>query len=100
MSRDSSGPFGRLTDRLPPGPLDAARRVASGIGLEQVLRLERSVDAVAEAAAENAVLDVGLDRRITELERSLVPLLESRQRWLSEHANDLGQSETDDDADV
>jgi DNA-binding HxlR family transcriptional regulator len=90
----------RLTNRLPPGPLDAARRVASGIGLEQVLRLERSVDAVAEAAAENAVLDVGLEHRVTELERSLVPLLEARQRWLAEHAHSADSSANDDDADV
>ena len=85
MSRDAPGPLGRLTDRLPPGPLDAARRVASGIGLEQVLRLERAVDAVAEAADENAVLEAGLERRVTELERSLVPVLEARQRWLADH---------------
>ena len=100
MSRDAPGPLGRLTDRLPAGPVGAARRVASGIGLEQVLRLERAVDAVAEAAEENAVLGSGLERRVTELERSLVPLLEARHRWLADHADAAHHTTSDDDPDL
>jgi hypothetical protein len=100
VSRDAPGPLGRLTERLPAGPLGAARRVASGIGLEQVLRLERTVDAVAEAAEENAVLASGLELRVTELERSLVPLLEARQRWLADHAHAADHTPSDDDPDL
>ncbi len=100
MSRDEPGPLGRLTDRLPPGPVGAARRVASGIGLEQVLRLERAADAVAEAAGENAALAAGLERRLTELERSLVPVLEARHRWLADHAHGAEHTTGDDDQDV
>jgi hypothetical protein len=74
--------------------------VASGIGLEQVLRLERAVDAVAEAAGENAALEAGLERRVTELERSLTPLLEARQRWLADHAHGADHTASDDDPDV
>ncbi len=100
MSRDAPGPLGRLTDRLPAGSLGAARRVASGIGLEQVLRLERTVDAVAEAAEENSVLQAGLERRVSELERSLVPLLEDRQRWLADNKQRADHAKSDDDPDV
>jgi hypothetical protein len=100
VSRDAPGPLGRLTDRLPAGPVGAARRVASGIGLEQVLRLERTVDAVAEAAEENAVLGSGLERRVTELERRLVPLLEARHRWLAENADAPHHTTSDDDPDL
>lgn len=65
-------------------PLDAARRVATGIGLREVLGLERAVDAVAEGVEENAALEVPLGRRIAELEQALAPLLEHRLRFMAD----------------
>lgn len=66
-------------------PLDAARRVATGIGLREVRQLEREVDSLAEAAGENTALEVPLTARIAELEQALVPLLEHRLRFLADH---------------
>lgn len=74
--------------RLPEAPVEGARRLAAGIGLEQVWRMERLVDDVAEGVEENALLEAGLARRVAELEVSLVPVLEARQRWHAEHPVD------------
>jgi hypothetical protein len=79
---------------LPVRPIDAARRIATGIGLDHVVRLERAVDAVAEAVAENLVLEAGLRERVAALERSLIEPLEARHRWRAEH----DAHEPDDDA--
>jgi hypothetical protein len=56
-----------------------ARRVAAGVGLEELLRLQRRVDALAEAVGENTALAAPLAERVTALERSLVAPLERRQ---------------------
>ncbi len=66
--------------------MEGARRLAAGIGLEQVVRLERLVDSVSEAVDENTRLEGGLARKVREVEHSLVPVLEARQLWLAERA--------------
>jgi hypothetical protein len=53
-----------------------ADRVVAGIGLDQVRELEHRVVAVAEAVAENTALAMPLERRVADLERALLPLLE------------------------
>ena len=68
----------RIVGRLPTPTVKAVRRVAVGIGLHQVIALERAVDDLAEAVAENALLEVGLERRVSELEQSLLPVLVAR----------------------
>jgi hypothetical protein len=63
-----------------------ARRVAAGVGLEEVIHLERRVDALAEGVAENAVLAGPLEVLVAGLERSLVTPLEQRERMLARRA--------------
>lgn len=70
--------------RRVPHPIAVARRVAAGVGLEDVIRLQRRVDAVAESVAENALLEGPLTDLVAGLERSLVAPLEQRQRRLAE----------------
>ena len=70
--------------RRVPHPLAVARRVAAGVGLEEVIRLQRRVDALAESVAENTLLEGSLTDLVAGLERSLVGPLEQRQQWLAE----------------
>lgn len=70
--------------RRVPHPIAVARRVAAGVGLEDVIRLQRRVDALAESVAENTLLEAPLTDLVTGLERSLVGPLERRQRRLAE----------------
>ena len=71
-----------------PGPRTVARRVVAGIGLDEVLHLQRRVDELEVAAAENAALAVPLAAKLTELERALVGPLEQRQRFRDAHGLD------------
>jgi len=64
--------------------MTVARRVASGVGLDEVIRLGRRVDALAESVAENTLLEGPLTDLVAGLERSLVGPLERRQRRLAE----------------
>ncbi|MDN4174969.1 hypothetical protein QWY28_18545 [Nocardioides sp. SOB77] len=61
------------------------RRVAAGTGVEEVLALERQVEELADAVAENAALEVPLTAIVAELEQSLVGPLEHRLRQVAEH---------------
>jgi hypothetical protein len=70
----------RIVDRLPRGTVRAARRVAVGAGLQQLITLDRAVRDVAEAVEENALLEPGLERRVSELEKNLLSVLEARHR--------------------
>ena len=67
-----------------PHPMAVARRVAAGVGLDDVIRLGRRVDALAESVAENTLLEGPLTDLVAGLERSLVGPLERRQRQLAE----------------
>ena len=69
-----------------PHPMAVARRVAAGVGLEEVIHLERRVDALAEAVDENARLAEPLEALVAGLERSLVAPLEHRARMLARRA--------------
>lgn len=64
---------------------DLARRVAAGIGLDEVIELRRRVDDLAEAVAENAALEEPLKARVADLERALIGPLEHRRRLLRSH---------------
>lgn len=70
--------------RAPRRADDLARRIAAGTGIEDVLRLQRRVDALAESVAENAALEGPLTARVTELELALIEPLEHRLRLLDE----------------
>lgn len=59
---------------------ELARRVAAGIGLDEVIELRRRVDELAEAVAENAALEEPLKERVADLERALIGPLEHRRR--------------------
>ncbi|MBC9733369.1 hypothetical protein [Nocardioides marmotae] len=65
-----------------PGSSGLLRRVAAGTGVEEVLVLERRIDDLAEAVAENAALEAPLTAIVAELEQSLVGPLEHRLRQL------------------
>lgn len=66
-----------------PARLDGvARRMAAGTGLEEVLRLQRRVDDLEEAVAENTLLAEPLTAQVTALEQALVGPLEHRVRLL------------------
>ncbi len=66
-----------------PGRLDGvARRMAAGTGLEEVLRLQRRVNDLEEAVAENTLLAEPLTAQVTALEQALVRPLEHRVRLL------------------
>lgn len=66
-----------------PGRLDgAARRMAAGTGLEEVLRLQRRVADLEEAVAENTLLAEPLTAQVSALEQALVGPLEHRVRLL------------------
>jgi hypothetical protein len=67
-----------------PHPMAVARRVAAGVGLDDVIRLGRRVDALADSVAENARLEGPLTDLVAGLERSLVGPLELRQQRLAE----------------
>ena len=67
-----------------PHPMAVARRVAAGVGLDDVIRLGRRVDALAESVAENTLLEGPLTDLVAGLERSLVGPLEQRQHRLAE----------------
>ena len=67
-----------------PHPMAVARRVAAGVGLDDVIRLGRRVDALAESVAENTLLEGPLTDLVAGLERSLVGPLEQRQLRLAE----------------
>ena len=67
-----------------PHPMAVARRVAAGVGLDDVIRLGRRVDALAESVAENTLLEGPLTELVAGLERSLVGPLEQRQQRLAE----------------
>jgi hypothetical protein len=86
-------PVQRAVDLLWARSLGPVRRLAAGIGLQQVVRLERRVAELTEAVDENSYLAVGLERRVAELEAALVPMLADRQQWLAVHGRD-----PDDDA--
>jgi len=62
--------------RLPKTLLTPARQVGRAAGVLVVRDLFRRVEAVAEAAAENAPLDRAAEQQIARLEAALVPLLE------------------------
>ena len=68
--------------------LAPVRRRAAGIGLQQVIRLERRVEELTAAVDENGYLAGRLERRVGELEASLVPMLAQRHDWLAEHARE------------
>ena len=68
----------QVVDRLPRRTVRAARRVAGVSGLQDVTMLEREVDNLAEAVEENALLEVGLDHRVAELEATLLSVLVAR----------------------
>jgi hypothetical protein len=61
-------------------PAGVLRRVADGAGLTDAIRQSRKVDSLAVAVDENLRLGELLERQVTELERSLVPLLEADRR--------------------
>lgn len=66
-----------------PARLDGvARRMAAGTGLEEVLRLQRRVEDLEEAVAENSLLAGPLAAQVTALEQALVGPLEHRVRLL------------------
>lgn len=66
-----------------PARLDGvARRMAAGTGLEEVLRLQRRVEDLEEAVAENTLLADPLAAQVTALEQALVDPLEHRVRLL------------------
>lgn len=66
-----------------PARLDGvARRMAAGTGLEEVLRLQRRVEDLEEAVAENTLLAEPLAAQVTALEQALVGPLEHRTRLL------------------
>ncbi|MDP2775630.1 MAG: hypothetical protein Q8O61_18905 [Nocardioides sp.] len=70
-----------------PARLDGvARRMAAGTGLEEVLRLQRRVEDLEEAVAENTLLAEGvadsLTAQVTALEQALVGPLQHRVRLL------------------
>ncbi|GEP36312.1 hypothetical protein NSZ01_40800 [Nocardioides szechwanensis] len=66
-----------------PARLDGvARRMAAGTGLEEVLRLQRRVEDLEEAVAENTLLADPLAAQVTALEQALVGPLEHRTRLL------------------
>ena len=67
-----------------PHPMAVARRAAAGVGLDDVIRLGRRVDALAESVAENTRLEGPLTDLVAGLERSLVAPLERRQAQLAE----------------
>ncbi|GCD91618.1 hypothetical protein [Nocardioides sp. LS1] len=71
-----------------PGPRTVARRVVAGIGLDEVIHLQRRVDELAVAVAENAALAVPLAAKVTELEQALVGPLQQRRRFRDEHGLD------------
>lgn len=70
--------------RLPvrvPGRLDGVvRRVAAGTGLEEVLRLQRRIESLEVAVAENTALAEPLEAQVAALEQALVGSLEHRSR--------------------
>ena len=69
-----------------PARLDGvARRMASGTGLEEVLRLQRRVEDLEEAVAENSKLAGPLTAQVAALEQALVGPLEQRVRMLRRH---------------
>lgn len=68
------------------------RRVAAGTGVEEVLALERRVDRLSEAVAENAALEVPLTAMVAELEQALIGPLEHRARFLADLADQTGRS--------
>jgi len=66
-----------------PARLDGvARRMAAGTGLEEVLRLQRRVEDLEEAVAENSALAGPLAAQVAALEQALVAPLEHRVRLL------------------
>ncbi|MFA6576693.1 MAG: hypothetical protein WCS84_14825 [Nocardioides sp.] len=66
-----------------PGRFDGvARRMAAGTGLEEVLRLQRRVEDLEEAVAENTALAEPLTAQVTALEQALVGPLTHRVRLL------------------
>ena len=68
----------QIVDRLPTRTVRAARRVAGVSGLQDVIVLERAIENLAEAVEENALLEAGLDRRVAELEATLLIVLVGR----------------------
>ena len=70
----------KIANLLPSRTVAAVRRVGVGIGLQQVIALERAVDDLAEAVQENALLQAGLERRVAEVEMSLIPVLVARDQ--------------------
>jgi uncharacterized coiled-coil protein SlyX len=56
--------------------------MAAGTGLEEVLRLQRRVEDLEEAVAENTLLVDPLAAQVTALEQALVDPLEHRVRLL------------------
>jgi hypothetical protein len=75
---------GRSPYRIAGRGKDLARRAAAGTGLEEVIHLERRVDALAESVAENRALEDRLTARVADLERLLVGPLEDRLRRLDD----------------
>ena len=61
-------------------PADLVRRAAHGTGLADAIRQRHAVESLTVAVDENARLAVLLEAQVAELERGLVPLLESDQR--------------------
>lgn len=70
-----------------PGRLEGvARRVATGTGLEEVLRLQRRVESLEVAVAENSALAEPLEAQVAALEQALVMPLEHRVRQVRNHS--------------
>ena len=63
-----------------------ARRVAAGTGLEEVLRLQRRVESLEVAVAENTTLAEPLTAQVAALEQALVVSLEHRVRQVRKHS--------------
>ena len=68
-------------------------RVAAGTGVHDVLALQEQVEALAEAVAENAALEVGLVDRVGSLERSLVAVIEHHGRQAQAALEELRAAE-------
>jgi hypothetical protein len=61
-------------------------------GLQDVTLLERDVRALSEAVDENALLEPGLERRVAELETTLLSVLSARHRGLGTSGDDAASA--------
>ncbi len=76
----------RAADRLGGRLGGAARRIAAGTGLDEVLWLQRRVESLEVAVAENSALAEPLTAQVSALEQALVIPLEHRVRQVRKHS--------------